>query len=559
MSLHETELITALFERLKKTAGQSKDPEAEALIRQAAAAQPEMPYYLVQTALIQELSLHQAQGRIAELERRLTEAKPAPAPAASFLGGTIAVTAAPSAAQPGYAAPPAVPAQPGYGASPAPGAGPGPGGTGGGGFLRTAEAMAAGAAAGALLSQSIGSSLGQSDAGNFALGDGDAGDVGLGNGDGDSVTVVTTQSWGQRLAGSLIGALFGIFFVIGSFFLLTWNEGRAVEAIRALDQAARQVVEVNAAAIDPQADGKIVHLTGLMETSAPARDPIFGVGGDGLLRLSRKVEMFQWEEETSTSSHTALGGSQTTKTTYSYRKVWSAQPLDSTRFHEAGNHRNPQMPVASTITDADGVRLGAYRIAPELLDKVTAFTAFDPETAPDGYQKIGEYLYRSQETGNPMVGDLRISFRAVPAQTMSVVAGLDAGGLAPFHGDNGYRIALADPGALTAGEMFREKKHEESLLTWVLRGAGFLLMLVGFAMVGGPLAVLADVLPVLGSLVSAGVFLVALTLAVPLTLITIAVAWFAHRPLAAVGMIAAGVVFAILVQYLRRRPAPATR
>ena len=133
MSLHETELITALFERLKKTAGQSKDPEAEALIRQAAAAQPEMPYYLVQTALIQELSLHQAQGRIAELERRLTEAKPAPAPAASFLGGTIAVTAAPSAAQPGYAAPPAVPAQPGYGASPAPGAGPGPGGTGGGG------------------------------------------------------------------------------------------------------------------------------------------------------------------------------------------------------------------------------------------------------------------------------------------------------------------------------------------------------------------------------------------------------------------------------------------
>jgi hypothetical protein len=83
--------------------------------------------------------------------------------------------------------------------------------------------------------------------------------------------------------------LFGIVLVIGSFLLLTWNEGRSVEAIRALDQAARQVVEVDAAAIDPQAEGKLVHLTGLMETSAPAHDPIFGVGGDGLLRLSRKV------------------------------------------------------------------------------------------------------------------------------------------------------------------------------------------------------------------------------------------------------------------------------
>jgi hypothetical protein len=375
--------------------------------------------------------------------------------------------------------------------------------------------------------------------------------------------VVTTRSWGGRLAGSFVGALFGILFVAVSFILLYWNEGRAVDAIAALDQAARQVVEIDAAAIDPNAEGKPVHLTGLMETSAPARDPIFGVGGDGLLRLSRKVEMFQWEEEKTTRSHKSAGGSETTEATYSYRKRWSDQPFDSSRFHETSGHRNPPMPVESTTTNADGVRLGAYRIAPSLLQEVTAFTPFEPQTAPAGYQKIGEFLYRAREIDDPAVGNLRVGFRGVPAQTMTVIAALAAGNLAPFHGANGYRIALTSPGTLTAGEMFREKKHQESILTWVLRGVGFILMLVGFLLVFGPLSVLAGVLPFLEGLVEAGVFLMALTLAVPLTLITIAAAWFAHRPLIGAALIAAGVAFAFLLRRLprasRRRPTPAAR
>jgi hypothetical protein len=146
---------------------------------------------------------------------------------------------------------------------------------------------------------------------------------------------------------------------------------------------------------------------------------------------------------------------------------------------------------------------------------------------------------------------------------MTVVAALAGGDLAPFQGANGYRIALASPGTLTAGEMFREKKHEKSILTWVLRGVGFILMLVGFMLVLGPLSVLAGVLPFLEDLVEAGVFLVALSLAVPLTLITIAVAWFAHRPLIGAALIVGGVAFVFLIRRLprasARRQPPADR
>ena len=190
MTPQETDLITTLLDRLKSAATQTKDPEADALIRQAVAQQPDMPYYLVQTVVIQDLSLHNAQDRIADLERQLAEAKQGSG--GGFLGGLFgrsqpaapppAPTAGPWArgpqvappqpgpgypqggyAQPGYAQPGYAP-QPGYGA---PGGGMMGGmgnmmggGAGGGGFLRSAAATAAGVAGGALLFQGISSMFG---------------------------------------------------------------------------------------------------------------------------------------------------------------------------------------------------------------------------------------------------------------------------------------------------------------------------------------------------------------------------------------------------------------
>src|SRR6266852_965148 len=82
----ERDLITTLLARLKSAGGQPKDPEADTLIRQAMVEQPDAPYYLVQTVLIQDLSLHQAQNRIADLERQLTDVQVTAKPT-SFLGG----------------------------------------------------------------------------------------------------------------------------------------------------------------------------------------------------------------------------------------------------------------------------------------------------------------------------------------------------------------------------------------------------------------------------------------------------------------------------------------
>jgi len=87
MTPHETALVTILLERLKKTVGPDKDPEADALIRQTTVEHPDAAYHLVQTVLIQDWSLHVAQNRIAELEKSLAAATTVAFLPRSFLGG----------------------------------------------------------------------------------------------------------------------------------------------------------------------------------------------------------------------------------------------------------------------------------------------------------------------------------------------------------------------------------------------------------------------------------------------------------------------------------------
>jgi hypothetical protein len=172
MTPQERDLITSLFGRLQQAAGQAKDGDADALIRQGIAQHPDAPYLLVQTVLIEDMALAEAQRRIAELERQLAE-RPSAEPPPSFLSPHGSVPSAgpwgrtaPAPPAPGpvwtqsAAAPPAAPAMPAMAPLAMPGASSG--------FLRQAAMTAAGVAGGALLFQGISSLFGPHYGGMFA-------------------------------------------------------------------------------------------------------------------------------------------------------------------------------------------------------------------------------------------------------------------------------------------------------------------------------------------------------------------------------------------------------
>jgi hypothetical protein len=174
MTPQEKDLITQLLGRLPPP-NEAKDLEADALIQAALRQRPDATYFLVQTVLIQEMALAQAQQRLQDLERQLSAVQAAQPPQqqpTSFLGRALRGSA--PASGPWGPAPSAPQTPPGgvwsqsSGAAPAGGpptaaAAPGyatPWGGGGGGFLRQAAMTAAGVAGGALLFEGIQSMFG---------------------------------------------------------------------------------------------------------------------------------------------------------------------------------------------------------------------------------------------------------------------------------------------------------------------------------------------------------------------------------------------------------------
>jgi hypothetical protein len=382
--------------------------------------------------------------------------------------------------------------------------------------------------------------------------------------DADTFTEVTHSGWFGRFGNSIVGAFLGLLLFVGSIVLLSWNEGRAVDAITALNAGAKVVVPVSAESVAPANEGRLIHVSGPVTVSGPLTDTAFHVSAAGVLRLERRVEMYQWRQTEESKTEKSLGGGETTTTTYRYAKEWSEQLINSGSFKKQEGHVNPAMPYHTTTIDARGAKLGAFTLDQSQIKKIDAFVDLpaDVTTAePSGFRWIGDHLYRGTSPDQPQVGDLRVGFRVVPAQTISVVAAQMGSTLAGFAGEREHIINLVEVGTHSAAAMFQDAKSDETILTWVLRAVGFFMMLIGLMLMASPIAWLASVVPFLEGVVNVAASGLAVIVAVPLTLGVIAVAWLAHRPLIGAGLIVAGIVLAVVIRRIlpeRRKRAAAS-
>jgi hypothetical protein len=368
----------------------------------------------------------------------------------------------------------------------------------------------------------------------------------------DSFTETTTKSWGSRLGESIKGVLFGLVLIVGSSIFLFWNEGRAVQTQRSLTEGASLVVPVDPARVDPANDGKLVHLSGDLKPGAPLTDPDFTVSATAL-RLVRTVEMYQWKEETKTETRKNVGGSEETVTTYEYTRVWSETRNDSSRFKRQDGHINPQMQYRAASYSSRDATLGAFRPGTNVIDRLPASenVPLDPSLAAKlagrvkGPVHVADgRIYVGESPSQPRIGDLRISFQLAPAGPTSIIGQQAGTGFADYQTQAGDRLLMVRPGTLSAADMFAAAQRENRILTWILRFAGVFAMFIGFMMVLAPLVVVADVVPFIGNILSAGSAIVSLVLTAIVASVVIAVAWFWYRPLVSAAVLAVGFVLA---------------
>jgi len=345
----------------------------------------------------------------------------------------------------------------------------------------------------------------------------------------------------EKLKDSIAKVGIGFVMLLISFPLLFWNEGRAVKRASDLEFGRGNVVSVKADKVADK-EGELVHVSGALSAEEPATDPKFGVEVDAV-GLERTVEMYQWKEKTDKEKR-----GDTTVTTYSYVETWSARAINSSGFNKKG-YTNPSMPFESQSFYSPSVELGAYEVDQTLvskwpIDKAHGLKSSDLSGFPTANGRSatldGGNVYYGKPS-SPAIGDVRVSYQKGPGGTATAIAALQNGTLIEYSNPemNGT-IAMLESGEKSADAMFQAAEDANTVMTWVLRLVGFLLMFFGFNLLFGPLDTIVRMIPIIGAVIDFGTTVIAAILAAAFSFITIAIGWIFYRPLIGILLLAVG-------------------
>ena len=208
-----------------------------------------------------------------------------------------------------------------------------------------------------------------------------------------------TTGYGTRVGNSFkaIGTGF-ILFCIGTA-LLWWNEGRTVKTEKMLEEVGGSYVEMeNPNKKDASLDGELICGSALATTEDSLSDNQFGVGAKAIA-LHRRVEYYQWVEDSKESSEDKLGGKEVTTTTYTYSKKWVSQPIESSEFKDpAYQNKNT---VLTTVEEseqyAENVKFGAYQLNETLIHMISSREGLDLNISEDMLNQLDKSAQTAYE------------------------------------------------------------------------------------------------------------------------------------------------------------------
>lgn len=410
-------------------------------------------------------------------------------------------------------------------------------------------------------------------------------------------TETTTTGYGTRVGNSFkqIGSGF-LMFIIGTV-LLFWNEGRTVHREQDINFANDKAVEMTSPdKKDASLEGQLVHATGKAISKDVLSDGQYPVAGN-YTALKRDVEYYQWVERKEEKKRDKVGGGEETITTYYYDLKWVDEPVNSGSFHDpAYRGRNTvRIQVEDKQDYAKNVEFGAYVLPDFFIKRVGKYEAANVAGSSEEFAAmlsgnaavattdstgaaavdeneitISEQQLRDAESNlantedysfganeiyygdpnNARVGDVRITFTAVPAQNeISLMAEVAGNTFKEFKAKNGNFAELTN-GNKTKDEMIQSAKDENNMIKWALRILGILLVIGGLKGIFGFLVTLLKVIPFLASIMNFGVGLICTVVGIAWSLIVIAIAWIFYRPILGISLLAIAVA---LIAFLALR------
>lgn len=224
------------------------------------------------------------------------------------------------------------------------------------------------------------------------------------------------QPWLRRVLGVLL--------LLAGAGLVAMTEQGLLDNRHASDRHGGPILDIGDGAAPNGHHGNLVRVTGPVRVIEEPFDPEFGQRAHAPV-LIRHVEMFQWRE-------IRLGGD------VHYEQDWVDRPIDSRRFAQSRGHVNPErFPLEGKQFDSGQARVGSYVLSAPLLhallggELITPNGKALPSNLAASFAPNGNYFTTSEHPDHPQLGDLRVSWEAVPAQVVTVFAQVSGDQLVP--------------------------------------------------------------------------------------------------------------------------------
>lgn len=331
--------------------------------------------------------------------------------------------------------------------------------------------------------------------------------------------LITEKNMNKMIVGAcLIAAGAGI---------IGWNETRTAATQDAIAEMAAATVELGAVSpVNASLDGKTVHASGLVSLASPLVDPDFGVSGNAV-SFTRNVQFYLWREKSESRTRKGVDGKDEHYTTYSYDKSWGSDYVDSSTFHEVSarnsraNRKLVEKPREATVYSSKAM-LGAYALPESMLKGMSGsrqaalsmdedakirvaslmadshsgwirhilgypLSAATSDVAAYAANRLihlqGNVLYFGLDPNRPAIGDVRVTYTAVPPSEISVIATVSGSSFKPFTSSKGKSVTVVSSGSKTKEELCGAKEQGNKTTAWILRALGALCAACGIGVI----------------------------------------------------------------------------
>ena len=348
----------------------------------------------------------------------------------------------------------------------------------------------------------------------------------------------------QNKGAGKVGGLFGLAMFAAAAAGLAYNESRTVNQAAAIAELSKSAITVEIAELKPENDGKAVYFKGPLETDAGVQDEYFAFGGDDLLVLHRKVEMYQW-----------------VKHKRNKKDYWEEEWSDDSESDGDG-HTNPAFPVSSTSFTASDAHVGAFHLAESQVGELDVSDSFAlPGELPQNLQQLGwtvsgsNRLYLGANESSPSIGDVRAEFSVLKETNISAMGRQTGSELVRYMAKNGYDVFFIEPGDLAPELLTQHGESKNTTLAYILRAAGGAGMALGLGLAFSGFVGWLTWIPVLGPMIGRFAFWLGSLIGAILAAILFVGAWLWTHPLALVATVAL-ISLAFIAYGLKKRSQP---